>query len=274
MSYSTSKNSRILDIYARLCEGKKINKKEESMRFGVAWRTIQRDIEDIRAFLEERTVLCADTRTVEYNRAGKHFEMCGNDGAHMSDSEILATCKILLASRGFAKKEMDSVLRKLIAGCTSPQESKLISDLVNNERFHYTEPENQKPVKDIILDIGRSIKEQNILELTYNRLSFAEEQVKCFVEPLSIVFFDCHFYLLANPLTKNEKGYKKSSDSHMLYRFDRIVDCNVTDDKFCKDYNNRIEEGFLRNQLQLIYANGLESSSEHIRSCHSGVSIA
>ena len=48
-----SKNARVLDLYERLCAGKVINKAEESRRFGVDERSIQRDIDDIRAFLDE-----------------------------------------------------------------------------------------------------------------------------------------------------------------------------------------------------------------------------
>jgi len=44
------KNARTLEMYVRFCEGKPINKKEEALRFGVDERSIQRDIDDIRAF--------------------------------------------------------------------------------------------------------------------------------------------------------------------------------------------------------------------------------
>lgn len=49
-----SKNFRTLDMYVRLCEGKIINKAEEARRFNVDERSIQRDIDDIRTFLDER----------------------------------------------------------------------------------------------------------------------------------------------------------------------------------------------------------------------------
>ena len=52
-----SKNYRVLDIYVRLCEGKLINKAEEALRFGVDQRSIQRDIDDIRAFFKRCTQL-------------------------------------------------------------------------------------------------------------------------------------------------------------------------------------------------------------------------
>ena len=47
------KSERILSIYSRLREGQTIYKEEESNRYSVAQRTIQRDISDIRS--EEHT---------------------------------------------------------------------------------------------------------------------------------------------------------------------------------------------------------------------------
>ena len=60
-----SKNYRTLDMYLRFCEGKMINKAEEAEHFGVDERSIQRDIDDIRAFLDERSVTAGDGRTIE-----------------------------------------------------------------------------------------------------------------------------------------------------------------------------------------------------------------
>lgn len=56
MKKKYSKVIRGIDIYVRLCEGKAINKTEEAERFGVDERSIHRDIDDIRAFLDERQV--------------------------------------------------------------------------------------------------------------------------------------------------------------------------------------------------------------------------
>ena len=47
---SEDKAGRILSIYTRLKQGKVIYKQEESIRYGVAERTIQRDIVDIQCF--------------------------------------------------------------------------------------------------------------------------------------------------------------------------------------------------------------------------------
>ena len=62
MSDHHSKNSRILDMYERLCAGKGLNKTEEALRFSIDERSVQRDIDDIRAYLAERSVSSGDDR--------------------------------------------------------------------------------------------------------------------------------------------------------------------------------------------------------------------
>ncbi len=111
-----SKNFRTLDMYVRLCEGKNVNKAEEARRFNVDERSIQRDIDDIRAFLDERS-MSGDGRTIEYDRIKKGFVMVGDEPSMMTNSEILAVSKILLESRAFTKRELKTILDKMVEGC-------------------------------------------------------------------------------------------------------------------------------------------------------------
>ena len=83
MSERYAKNARTLDMYERLREGKSILKCEEAKRFGVDERSIQRDIDDIRAFLDERQMQ-GDGRQVIYDRAKKGFVMEGQEASTMS----------------------------------------------------------------------------------------------------------------------------------------------------------------------------------------------
>ena len=48
-----AKAERVLSMYDRLLDGKMIRKTEEAVRFHVNTRTIQRDLDDIRAHLSE-----------------------------------------------------------------------------------------------------------------------------------------------------------------------------------------------------------------------------
>lgn len=111
MKNKHSKNSRTLSIYIRLCAGKLINKAEEANRFGVDERSIQRDIDDIRAFLEDqKTERSTESREIIYDRVHKGFTMTGTDGSAMTNSEILAVSKILLESRAFSKTTIGNYL--------------------------------------------------------------------------------------------------------------------------------------------------------------------
>lgn len=86
MNNKHSKNSRTLSMYVRLCAGKRINKAEEANRFGVDERSIQRDIDDIRAFLEDQKAeSTAESREIVYDRIHKGFVMTGTDGSAIKD---------------------------------------------------------------------------------------------------------------------------------------------------------------------------------------------
>ena len=55
---------RILDIFINLSHGGELNKREAAVRYGVSDKTIQRDIEDIRGFLENKLQI-----TVKYHKS-------------------------------------------------------------------------------------------------------------------------------------------------------------------------------------------------------------
>lgn len=75
-NYSYGKCMRVLDLFVRLEEGKVIVKSEVARQFGVNERSIQRDIDDIRAFLDNRRVFePQDARRIVYDRARKGFVM-------------------------------------------------------------------------------------------------------------------------------------------------------------------------------------------------------
>ena len=183
-----SKNFRTLDMFVRLCEGKTVNKAEEARRFGVDERSIQRDIDDIRAFLDEQNVKGVDGRSIEYDRTKKGFVMVGDESSMMTNSEILAVSKILLESRAFTKRELKIILDKLVEGCVPMKNMKLVSDLISNEKYHYVELNHKEYIRDKLWEIGTDIHEHNLVSLRYARANAPRESIKRIVEPLSILF--------------------------------------------------------------------------------------
>lgn len=255
------KNSRTLDLYVRLCEGKTINKTEEAQRFGVDERSIQRDIDDIRAFLYDRSATTAgDNRNVKYDRAKKGFVMTGTEGSMMSNSEILAVSKILLESRAFTKRELNIILDKLVEGCVPLKNMKLVSDLIANEKYHYVELNHKEYIQDKLWNIGSDIQEHNLVEIKYARANAPREVTKRVVELISILFSEYYFYLNAFIVEKDESGkYVHKYSYPAIFRIDRIKSYKEMNEKFRVSYANRFEEGEFRKRIQFMYAGKLMS---------------
>lgn len=254
-----SKNSRTLSIYIRLCAGKLINKAEEANRFGVDEKSIQRDIDDIRAFLEDqKTERSTESREIIYDRVHKGFTMTGADGSAMTNSEILAVSKILLESRAFSKTEMDALLGKLIEGCVPLRNMKLVSDLIANEKYHYVELTNPSYDRDSLWNLGVAVRNHNLLEISYHKAEAVDECVKRMIEPVGIVFSEYYFYLNAFLVEKDASGkYVHKYSYPAVFRVDRIISIRETGQKFKVPYNGRFEEGEFRKRVQFMYSGEL-----------------
>lgn len=254
-----SKNFRTLDMYVRLCEGKLINKTEESRKFGVDERSIQRDIDDIRLFLAEQSVKLGDGREIIYDRTKKGFIMVGDEPSMMTNSEILAVSKILLESRAFTKRELKTILDKLVEGCVPLKNMKLVSDLIANEKYHYVELNHKEYIQDKLWEIGSDIHEHNLVSLRYARANAPRESIKRIVEPIAILFSEYYFYLNAYIVEKDETGkYVHKYSYPAIFRIDRIKNYKHLDEKFRVSYSNRFEEGEFRKRIQFMYAGKLE----------------
>lgn len=251
MNGKQHKNSRTLDLYVRLCEGKSINKKEEARRFGVDERSIQRDIDDIRAFLNDRCAMgSGDARSIEDDRKRKGFIMIGAEGSMMTNSEILAVSKILLESRAFTKRELEIILDKLVEGCVPLKNMRLVSDLIANEKYHYVELHHKEYIQDKLWDIGSDIQERNLVSIRYARASAPRESIKRIIEPVAIMFSEYYFYLNAFIVEKDDSGkYVHKYSYPAIFRIDRIKNYKQMGEKFKVSYSNRFEEGELDVQL-------------------------
>jgi len=253
-----SKNFRTLDMYVRLCEGRTVNKSEDARRFGVDERSIQRDIDDIRAFLDERSVSSGDGRTIEYDRIKKGFVMEGAEPSMMTNSEILAVAKILLESRAFTKRELRTILDKLVEGCVPLKNMKLVSELISNEKYHYVELNHKEYIQDKLWDIGSDIQERHLVSIRYARANAPRESIKRIVEPISIMFSEYYFYLNAFIVEKDDSGkYVHKYSYPAIFRIDRIKNYKHMEEKFKTSYTNRFEEGEFRKRIQFMYAGEL-----------------
>lgn len=111
-------------------DGNVIYKQTVATDYEVDERSIQRDFDKIRQFMGKEAGEDGESCTIIYDRALKGDRVDKEIGAKLSNSEILALCKILLDSRAFAKKEMKDLLAKLMECCVPKSDQKLVNNLI------------------------------------------------------------------------------------------------------------------------------------------------
>ena len=253
------KIERVLGIYTKLMSGCLVNKAEEAHNYGVNERSIQRDIDDIRNYLELDAENTGYFNSVAYDRIDKGYRLEQIYKLKLTNSEVLALCKILLESRAFAKKEMTEMLDKLISCCVPKTNQKLVTDLISNEAFHYVEPRHKTLFTDAMWDIGQAIRNCKYIEIDYSRMK-DKVTVKRKVKPVAIMFSEYYFYLTAFiDDVEVRKDFDVINDSFpTIYRIDRIKKLKVLDAKFYIPYSSRFEEGEFRKRVQFMYGGKLQ----------------
>ena len=255
----SDKLKRILGIYMKLINGAVVNKAEEAANYGVNKRSIQRDIEEIRSFLDEDNVSKGYTNSVVYDRAVNGYRLEQIYDFKLQNEEILALCKILLDSRAFPKKEMCSIVDKLINNCVPEENRRIVKELILNEEFHYIEPRHKTNFLKNMWEIGVAIKNSQYIQIEYFRMK-DKAVVKRKVKPVAIMFSEFYFYLTA--FIEDEeirKDFEVIDDSFpTIYRIDRIRTLNVCEERFYIPYKDRFEEGEFRKRIQFMYGGKLQ----------------
>lgn len=247
-----AKSARMLAVYTRLMAGQVLNKHALAVEYAITERSVQRDMEALRCFLMEQHL----QQDVIYDRRERGYRLVNSIPKGLSNSEILAVCKILLESRSMLRTEMLPILDKLIDCCVPEENKKAVSDLISNEKYHYMEPHHGRPILNGLWEIGQAVKKQQILEISYERMK-EPKLVRRRVQPVGIMFSEYYFYLTA--FLEDKADFENPDDLFpTIYRIDRIRDFKVLDEHFRVPYRSRFEEGEFRKRVQFMYGGKLE----------------
>ena len=242
------KNQRILDIYLRLLNNREVNRKKLAQEYEVSERSIHRDISDLRTFLLSTNAFSE----IIYDDKTNGYILQNEDNQKLTNSEILAVCKILLDSRAFLKAEMTAIIDKLIKQCV-PKESYLkVSKLIENEKFHYMELQHKKEFLGNLWEIGEAVQKHLKMEIEYERID--KVIVKRTILPVGIMFSEYYFYVLAHIDDINKEKHFENKDDVFptIYRIDRIQNFKVLEEHFPLPYKDRFEEGEFRKRVQFM----------------------
>ena len=247
------KTKRVLNIYDSLNRGLVLKKKELSEKYNVDKRTIQRDFEEIKNYLEENydyTNLIYDYKQRGYKIENDKYEL-------ISGIEIFAFLKIIIESRAFCKEEMNGLINSLLS-LSSKIEQKKIKKLIDNEKYYFKELSHKKPILNMMWDLADCIIKKEIIEINFKKSN--GEESRRIVYPLSIVFSEFYFYLVAQI-----EEYQDRAPA--FFRLDRIHSFKMLNKKF--NEKKRFEDGELKQRVLFMYGGELI----HLKFIYSGYSI-
>lgn len=248
MKIDNNKSFRLLHLFEKLNRGEIVNKKDFAASFGISEKSVQRDIEDLRAYLAE-CYESGDDVTVEYDAGRGGYRLIKAEREFFTNQEILALAKVLLESRGFNKNEMDALIDKLLLQAT-PSARVNIKEMILHERFHYIPPRHGKPLIEAMWTLGGCIHNHERIAFDYTRLDGTT--IHEVIEPLAIMFSEYYFYLIAW-YADHLKNYP------VVFRIDRIVRMKTTGEKFRIPYADRFDEGEFRKRVAFMFPGELKT---------------
>ena len=165
---------------------------------------------------------------------------------------------------------MCEMIDRLVKSMVGEEDQREIVDLIRNEEFHYVNLSNQSDFIDTLWNIGKAISRNRKVRITYKKLS-ESEPVERIINPLSIMFSDFYFYVIAfiDDVTTIDKELNYDSVSPTIYRIDRIQKVEFLEERYYIPYTKRFEEGEFRKRVQFMFGGKLN----RVKFKYSGKSI-
>ncbi|OUP74642.1 WYL domain-containing protein [Anaeromassilibacillus sp. An172] len=248
LDYKGNKGFRLLNIYERLNKGEVVCKEELARDFGVSLKTIQRDIDDLRAYLTEAHFTEIEA-TIKYDKAKNGYYLVRLEREWFTNEEVLALAKILLESRAFRKDELSELMKKLLMQ-TSDKDRKTVEDIIHGEYMSYIPPRHNKRLLSLVWNLSAIVKSHKIITFSYTRQDGKKSVKK--VKPVAIMFSEFYFYLIA---------YMAEADKDFLivFRIDRMEDIKETGEIFSVPYKDKFNDGEFRKRVQFMYTGELKT---------------
>lgn len=247
IDYRGNKGFRLLSLYERLNKGELLIKDKLAIEFGVSEKTIQRDIDDLRAYLAE-THFSETEVLIKYDKSKGGYYLVRFEREWLTNEEVLALCKILLESRAFQEEELNGIIAKLMYQVV-PNDRKTVGGIVKNELSQYIPLKHNKKLLSPIWALSLYINKQEIVTFTYARQDGKVNDRA--VKPVAIMFSEYYFYLIAYMAEGNK-------DFPTVFRIDRITHLKGTKQYFNVPYKDKFNEGEFRKRVQFMYSGELQ----------------
>lgn len=245
IDFGANKGFRLLNIYERLNKNEYVNKDKLAIEFNVSKKTIQRDIEDLRAYLCETHFDEFET-AIKYSKSKNSYYLVRLERESLTNKEAVAICKILLESRAFNKEELTALTNKLIMQI-SPDDRQTAQQIINSESANYIPLQHGKYLLDIIWQLTQYIINQHTIRFSYTRQDSKKSRKT--VNPVSIMFNEFYFYLI---------GFADEADYPIIFRIDRMENITQTGNTFSVTHQDKFSDGEYRKRILYMYGGKLK----------------
>lgn len=189
---------RLLSFFERFCQGDVLYKRIEADRFFVDEKTIQRDFEDLRDYLQ-RFQSNERISGLSFDRPRHGYIFKRNDSYWLNSRDILLLLKLLLGSQFLAIEELDTLWRKLLTHC-SKEERFTLEELLKYEKSFYSSNIKNRELTIQLWQLEEAAFRMQPIQLEYSeRNSRPKLQL---IIPLGFFFTSGYFYLAGKLLEK------------------------------------------------------------------------
>lgn len=236
-----NKNDRMLEIFMRSLRGESVSVKALAAEYEVSTKSISRDISSIQNFLAEHRDLMQNAE-LTYSHKEKAYYLSNDE--FLKNKELFALVKILIGSRALNKDEILTIISKLKKFTTINDKEKL-NNLIRKEIYHYHEVKSDcRSVVENLWKLVQTIEERKIISITYYKMN--REEVRRKIKPVSVMFSEYYFYLIA--YMADDAEYKPK-----YFRIDRISAIIEHRERFVLDRKHDFDEGDLREKNQFMF---------------------
>lgn len=252
----TASQERVVEMYARLVEGRGFNRDDLCHDFNVSKRTAQRDVEAIRKACDKNFVNGGERQDLDYDRKDKVYKLDPPVRNLLSKSEAFAVIKVLLECRGFNNKEMKSLIDKLIKCCVAPSEQTDFHNQVNREFTNYVGPQHGRDVIEAVWELEEAVHKHYMVKIDY--VTKDKMEITRTLFPVAIMYSEYYFYLIAYRKSSREDQLLSEKRFPMVYRVDRIKYQKIYPKKtFSLDGVSAFSESDIRKRVQFMFGGPL-----------------
>lgn len=230
--------TRQLYLYKLLTSGARLAKKNHQDKFKIDARTAQRDFASIRNFLSDYF----NNYNLEYD-AKEHKYYLSNGELGLSKAQCLVVIKVLLASRSLARKELEPLIKSLLA-LLNDQDRRDIKPIIQSELANYVELKNLKDKRllEAIYTFSKLILQRETITIDYT--TQRHKYVTRTIAPVALTFSDYYFYIVS---------YNPQFKKNIIYPLDRIISWKYADKKIPLEQRTHFNLGDEKKKFQLMY---------------------